>query len=335
MKRFIKPTYDASIYEGYPTINTGLDEILEVGKDSSERNVVRALLYFDLPDVSSEPADTEFYLNLYIADAKYVHRYSSIEAFPISTSWREGSGYVYQDVKNVSDGVSWETRDGTLSWSVPGGVFDTTVSASLTFDTIPFSSRLQIDITDIIRTVDSSTWNGIVVKFTDDAENDVTNVGNIKFFSSDTHTIFAPRIEIVRYDQTFTTGSLKPIGDTTINVVARNIKEAYTVGEQDKIYLVVRDKYPDKRFDATQRYRNQYYLPSESYYRIRDQLTDLEIFSFDAASAISCDPSGSYITLDTSGLDVNRYYDIELKVKTDSRVFFPEFKYTFKIDNDS
>lgn len=335
MKRFIKPIYDATIYAGYPTINTGLDEILEVGKDVVKREPVRALINFDTPEITAIPTGSVVYLNLYIANATAIHRYSTLDVFLVSGSWREGSGYFYQDVKNVSDGTTWLTRLTGSLWETAGGDFDNTTSASFVFTDVPRSSRVQVDITSLITSVDSANWGGLIVKFSDSAESDTTNVGNIKFFSTNTHTIFTPRIEIVQYDQTFSTGSLKPIETATINIAARNIKEAYTIGETDKIYLVVRDKYPDKRFDAVQRYRNQYYLPSESYYRIRDQLTDTEIFSFDAASAVHCDPSGSYITLDTSGLEINRYYDIELKVKTTHRVFFPEFKYTFKIDNDS
>jgi hypothetical protein len=333
MKRFIKAAYDATVYEGYPNRNTGLDEILEIGKDVELRKISRALIYFDLPtDIASQP-ETEYFLLLHIADAKYVHRYSTLEVLPISGSWREGSGYFYQDVKNVEDGVSWNTRDGTTTWSELGGDTLNTPTASFAFNDILRIANFRINVTDIIRNSDPDTWHGIMVKFSDEVETDSTNFSNIKLFSSNTHTIFSPRLESFRIEQTFVTGSLKPIANSTVSIIPRNMKEAYTLGEQDKIYLVVRDKYPDKRFDATQRYRNQYYLPSSSYYRIRDQVTDLEIFSFDAASAIQCDASGSFITLDTSGLDVNRYYDIELKVQTEQLVFFPTFKYTFRIDN--
>jgi hypothetical protein len=334
MRRFIKPAYDATIYEGYPARNTGLDEILEVGKDLERQQLTRALIKFELPDVVE---DMVYYLNLFIADAKYINRYDNLQVVPLSSPWREGSGYFYQDVKNVSDGVTWNTTNGTTAWTTPGGDFTTNISGSFTFEHIPFTSRIRIDITDIIVAAVASEdpWYGVMLKFSDETELDNTNLGNIKFFSTDTHTIFAPRIEELRDEQTFATGSLKAIPGSNVNIVPRNIKEAYTRGEVDKLYLVVRDKYPDKRFDAVQRYRNQYYLPSESYYRIRDQAADIEIFPFDVYSAINCDPSGSYIQLDTSGLDINRYYDVELKVKTDDVTFFPEFKYTFKIDNDT
>ena len=114
----------------------------------------------------------------------------------------------------------------------------------------------------------------------------------------------------------------------------RNLKQAYTRGEKKKIYLVVRDPYPDKRFDAVQRYKNTYYLPSGSFYRITDEVSGIKIHDFDQFSAISCDPTGSYIMLDTTGLDIERYYKVELKVTTDELVIFPEFNYSFKVEND-
>jgi len=77
-----------------------------------------------------------------------------------------------------------------------------------------------------------------------------------------------------------------------------------------------------------------YYLPSQSYFRIRDVAADVELFRFDAYSAINCDASGSYIILDTNGLNINRYYNIDLKIQSQNLVFFPEFNYTFKIDSN-
>ena len=177
-------------------------------------------------------------------------------------------------------------------------------------------------------------WNGIVIKFTDADETSSANMGNIKVFSGNTHTIFAPTLEIVYNNQVFITGSLKPIPSNYVTVIPRNLREAYTVGEIDKIYLVIRDPYPDKRFDNVQRYRSTYYLPSSSYYRVRDSVSGVILADFDQYSAINCDTSGSYFMLDTTMFEMNRYYTIDLKVVGNNTTFFPEFNYTFKIDND-
>jgi hypothetical protein len=247
----------------------------------------------------------------------------------------EGSGYFYQDVRNVSDGVTWENASKTQAWTTSGSDYTTTISSSYVFSAVPIED-VKINVTNLLAPVVSGSnqtpWRGLLIKFPNSDETDSTNTGNVKFFSGNTHTIFAPTIEVAWNSQTFITGSLKPIATSNVSIIPKNIKEEYFVGEIDKIYLVVRDKYPDKRFDAVQRYKTIYYLPSESYYRITDTVSGMILYDFDSYSAVDCDVSGSYIKIDTSGLDVNRYYNIDLKVKSNNLVFFPEFNYTFKVD---
>lgn len=345
MRTYLTPTQDASIYQRYPTINSGLDEILEVGKlvkSLDQDNLyasasVRSLISFDIGSTSPYPSSSRYYLKLYLANANDVHRYQKIEVYPVSRSWVEGSGYFYQDVQNVSDGISWESASINQIWTTSGSDYTTAVSGTVTLSEFPLKD-VRIDITNIIAPVISGSnttpWNGLILKFPTADEQDARNKGNIKFFSSNTHTVFSPRLEIVWSNQSFSTGSLKPIPNGKVSITPKNLKEEYTMGEIDRIYFVVRDPYPNKQYDEKQRYKNQYYLPSESYYRIVDQVSGIVLQDFDLYSAISCDTTGSYITLDTSGMDVSRYYDIELKIKRDGLVFFPNFKYTFKVDTD-
>jgi len=363
MRTFIKTTQDATIYQRFPTLNAGLDEILEVGKVIKENDTAtmyasssaRVLLMFNNIEQGTYPAEAEYYLNLYLADAKNINRYQTIEICPISSSWLEGSGYFYQNVRNVQDGVNWNVASVAnnipTSWSLAGGDFTTLITASYKFSDIPITSNVRINITDIItphieglpteEAIASGSasalvppWNGLIIKFPDADETNQNNIGNFKFFSGNTHTIFDPNIEVVWRDQLFVTGSLKRLPSSNVSIIPRNLKESYIRGEVDKIYLVVRDKYPDKRFDSVQRYKNTYYLPSESYFRIRDEVSDVELYRFDAFSAINCDASGSYIVLDTSGLNIERFYALDLKVKSGPLVFFPDFNYTFKVENN-
>lgn len=345
MKIFLLPTEDATIYQRYPRNNTGLDEILEIGKnvksfDTSRMyasSSVRALLNFDIPSNQQYPVNAKYFLNLKIANATKVNRYQELEVYPISASWVEGSGYFYQDVKNSQDGVTWDSINSSVSWSNAGGDYDQTVSGSYVLSKVPIRD-IKIDVTSILAPVVSGTnvtpWHGLLVKYPDADEQDSLNKGNIKVFSSNTHTIFAPTLEVNYVDQVFITGSLKRIPNSNLSIISKNLKESYTQGEVDKVYFVVRDKYPDKRFDSVQRYRTQYYLPSESYFRIRDEVSDIVLYDFDQYSAISCDPSGSYMVLNTSQLEPNRFYTVDLKIKSGSLVFYPEFKYTFRVDAD-
>lgn len=345
MRTFLSATQDATIYQRYPTINTGLDEILEVGKlvksldgDNMYASAsTRILINFDIPSQQQYPTSSKYYLKLHIANAKNVKRYQKLEVYPVSRSWIEGSGYFYQDVENAEDGVTWRDANESEYWAVSGSDYVTTVSGSYTLAKVPIED-ISIDVTDIIAPVVSGSneypWNGLLVKFPDTDETSSINKGNIKVFSSNTHTVFSPKLEVVWNDQDFVTGSLKPLRNSSVSIIPRNLKEGYTLGEVDKVYLVVRDKYPDKRYDAIQRYRSTYYLPTSSYFRITDQTSGVVLYDFDQYSSISCDPTGSYFMLDTSAFDVNRYYTIDIKIKSGSLSFFPEFNYTFKVDAD-
>lgn len=345
MRTFVLVDKDATIYQQYPTINTGLDEIIELGKIKESTNqlsaytasAARILLNFDV-GLGYFTSSANYYLNLFLANAVNVNRYQQIEVYPISRSWEEGSGYFTQDVRNVSDGATWQKASLSVSWSLSGSDYVTTPSASYILSKAPIQD-VRIDITNIVRQVVSGSnttpWNGLILKFPNADETSQTNVGNIKFFSSNTHTIFAPKLEVVWNDQVFNTGSLKAIPNGKVSIIPRNLKESYMSGEIDKIRLVVRDPFPDKKFDSTQRYKSTYYLPSESYFRIKDKVSDVVIYDFDQYSAVSCDSSGSYFILDTSWLDINRYYTVDLKIKQGNLVFFPSFEYTFRIDKNA
>lgn len=345
MRTFLPISQDSTIYERYPNFNTGLDEIIEVGKIIKPLDGIgkyasgstRILLNVDIPIQNQYPTNSLYYLQLKIANAKNVNRYQTLEVYPVSGSWVEGSGYFYQDVKNVGNGVTWNVASSLVSWSLAGADYTSSISASYQFTKVPIED-VRINITNILQPVVSGSntleWNGLIIKFPTADEQDTSNTGNIKFFSSNTHTIFSPRIEVLYNDQTFITGSLKSIPNGSVSIIPKNLKDAYTISEVDKVYLVVRDKFPDKRFDEAQRYKTKYYLPSSSYFRIKDQASGTVIYDFDQYSTINCDSSGSYIVLDTNALDIDRYYTIDLKIVSGQQVWFPEFDYTFKVDRN-
>ncbi len=326
MRTILTASKDTTIYQAYPTNNAGLDEILEIGKvvDTTEVNPsfvsasARSLMYFTLPTTQSVSATANYYLNLRLANANDVIRNQTILVYPISQSWDEGSGYFYQDIKNVNDGATWEQLSTTVSWSRYGGDFITgSTSASIALTTYPLED-LRIDVTNILRPIVSqslqSTFYGLALQFPLSDEADNQNEGNIKVFSTQTHTIHQPTLEIAWDSQTFVTGSLSAIPSLDVKIVPTNIPEIYSQGDVTRISLVVRDQYPLRSFDSTLRYKNKYYLPSSSYYSIFDIQSNTTIIPFDNFSKINCDTSGSYIVLDTSPLYKGRFYGLKVKV---------------------
>jgi hypothetical protein len=329
MRKFILPSADTTIYQAFKNNNAGLDEILEIGKvinlnvdftssTAYQSGSARTLLNFDLPTTASVPATASYFLNLKLANATNVNRNQKIIVYKVSQSWDEGSGFFYQNVKNVNDGASWTKCTSAVSWSNAGGDFLTTsTSQSISLTSYPLED-IRVDITSIIQPIVSqslqSTFYGLALQFPVADELDNNNQGNIKVFSTQTHTIHQPTLEIAWNSQTMSTGSLQAIPSLNVKIVPSNLRESYTKGDVDKVTLVVRDQYPLKSFDSTLRYKNKYYLPTSSYYSVVDVQSNTTIIPFDDYSRVNTDSTSSYLVLDTAPLYVGRFYKLKLKV---------------------
>jgi hypothetical protein len=208
MRTILTASKDTTLYQAYVNNNAGLDEILEIGKviDLSEptsstayaTGSARSLLYFELPTTASVPATASYFLNLKLANASEVKKNQQILIYQVSRSWDEGSGYFYQDIKNVEDGASWTRCTSAVSWSSAGGDFLTgSTSQSITLSSYPLQD-IRVDVTNILRPFVSqslqNTFYGLALRFPTGDEQDSTNKGNIKVFSTQTHTIHQPTL---------------------------------------------------------------------------------------------------------------------------------------------
>lgn len=333
MRKFLIPTKDTTIYQAFPVNNAGLDEILEIGKVVDTILVeplyvsasARSLLYFDLPTTQSVNATANYYLNLRLANATNIPRNQEILVYPVSRSWDEGSGFFYQNVKNVNDGATWNQCTKTVSWSLAGGDFLTgTTSASINLTSYPLQD-LRIDVTNILQPIVSQSlqgsFHGLMVTLPTADEVDADNTGNLKVFSSQTHTVHGPTLEIAWDSQAFSTGTLLPIPPTLdVKIISTNLQDTYVRGDVARVEFTVRDPYPLRSFNSTLRYKNKYYLPTTSYYSITDVQANTVIVPFDEFSKINCDANGSYIVLDTSPLYRGRFYSIKLKIASGSLI---------------
>ena len=98
----IFPLQDATLYSFYPTMNTGIDPILEVGNLNENINPVpqvsRFLVQFDQTEIEdvidNKVGGTQFSSSLkcYVANAQGVIFDTELEIYPISGSWINGSG---------------------------------------------------------------------------------------------------------------------------------------------------------------------------------------------------------------------------------------------------
>jgi hypothetical protein len=166
---------DATIYSGGTTasINTGLDEILEINKvvsnNGSVANVSRILIDFDYTFISQSiidskiPSTAKFYLNLFDATSDEVEAEQNVFVYMVSGSaWKQGTGKLDHNPV-TQDGVSYQYRDheaktpwvtgsvltdGGAWWTgSQGGQYSVSSSYALTFD----KKDLRVDVTDLVK----------------------------------------------------------------------------------------------------------------------------------------------------------------------------------------
>ena len=187
----IFPLQDATLYSGYPVMNTGIDAILELSSTYpftvANPIVARPLIQFDQSQINSvidtlNTGSTAISASLkaFISDASGVVMQSEIYAYPSSGSWNNGSGE-YLDNPSTVNGVGWEYRSnsGSNPWLTDGfeenttGSFITASPGGGNWYTASSDSRLNLeysqsfnlrtekdinmDITDIVKTWYSSS----------------------------------------------------------------------------------------------------------------------------------------------------------------------------------
>jgi hypothetical protein len=161
--------------------------------------------------------------------------------------------------------------------------------------------------------------------------------GLLQFFSRDTNTIYSPYVDVAWDDSVFRTGSLKPVSGSIQNLITLNyLKDAYKAGSLPKIYVFARDRYPLKNFQKAYQQPvmvTPKYLPTSSYYMIKDAESEEVLVGFDRYTKLSCEPNnGNYFKLQTTGLPQERYLKIFIKAEyADGTVDITDTQKVFKI----
>ena len=354
MHYFVFSEKDATIYQASGSMNTGLDEILEIRKDISPTgdtvNVSRTLIEFDLTRITREInrgiiKKPKYFLNLFDAKPQSLSVSQSLYAYPVSGSWVMGQGRV-DDNPLTTEGCSWNFRDGrTVStlWRPPisasGGNWFTgsgfEASHSLTHKT----KDIRMDVTDIVNKWISGSIanNGFIVKRSgslglittgsNDEEGNSTHFGNLSFFSSDTHTKFPPTLEVQWDDSVWSTGSLSALTSTNLEdmvLYMKGLRPEYKEKSRVKFRVVGRERFPEKTFDTTPSTLTVKYLPSGSatgdgtFYSLVDAETEDVIVPFGSGSKVSCDSQGNFFNIDLDGYQPERFYSLLFKVVSGS-----------------
>jgi len=355
MYYFIYPEVDTTLYQASGSINTGLDEILEIKKDmksdGSSVKVSRILMKFDLNEVSKSivsgqiATDAKFYLNLYDANPSDLSYSQSLWAYPVSQSWVSGEGK-FHDNPRTGEGASWYYKDGSAARTQ----WDTAITSSgATWYTASYGSQsfawgttdMRMNVTPIVNKWLDRTYpnEGFMLKRSGSVGNSDVNVdegskdrlGSFSFFSRETNTIYPPKLEVEWYDTAWNTGSLSALSSAELEDLSfymKGLRPVYKEKSKIKFRLVGRAKYPTKSYSNTaSEYLTAKYLPSGSkgsiggdgtYYSVKDALTEDVIIPFGTGSLASCDSTGNYFHLWMNGMQPERFYEFSFKVVSGS-----------------
>jgi hypothetical protein len=365
----IFPTQDTTLYSSTPVLNTGLDPICEISNNitSTSSDVARSLIQFDQTEISNIIdniiVDKQFnaYLNQYASTISGINQNTYVILSPLAQSWNNGTG-TQTDTPPVTDGASWGYSDfeNSTTWlesgSIGGYNFTSSYStlystqgggnwfstSSLNF-TQSFGLRSDKDISINISPIVTSWYsgsipnNGIISRLSPIIEfnQSTSNQPSFKYYSVDTNTIYPPQLEF-RWDDSSTvlTGSLTSsiVNELPIKVSINENDSTFHVDSINRFRVNVSPLYPTRVFQTSSLYTSLNYLPTSSYYAVKDMATNEYVINFDINyTKISSDIKGNYFDIYMSGLEPERYYSILIKTVIDNSVLVLDNDYYFKV----
>ena len=309
--------------------------------------------------------DFKSYLEVFATEHKALHSNHIVQAYAISQSWDEGTGR-FKNNPSSSNGVTWEMRTDTGSstrstWTTSSFASNSTGS-SCNFMTAgggtwwtgvnfyaetSFSNAdnldLDINVTNLVKYFSASYYQGatyptgienegFLIKKPEPTECDASSsFGELQYFSSDTHTIYPPKLTF-KWDDSSYSHSGTTLISGSIFLSLHNNKEEFQRKSKHRFRLTTRKRFPDRVFTTTSNYLNTSYLPSTSYYSVRDATTDEIIIPFDTSyTKLSADSKGMYFDLFMEGLQPERYYKLQFRVDNTDGINIYDEDYYFKV----
>ena len=308
---------DAFISSYRSSQNFGRDEILEVFRyaydSSTSLDTTRALIQFpnsSIQDVVTNLIKGSAYnasLILYLANATLPSDYT-IYGYKLKTQWDMGLGKS-ADIPITTLGCNWKSP-----WNTPGGDFDTNQEYTQNFLYLD-NKDINMDITSLVDFWynEPNANSGILLKQSNNIENNTTSSFGTKFFSMDTHTIYPPQIEL-KWDDSSYTSSLTQITTSDFVAVISNLQNEIPEGTTYTFKVRARDRFPARAFTTTSVYLVPKALPSTTYWALKDAKTEEVVIDFDTNyTKVSCNNEGNYFKMYMDGLEPERYYQIVLK----------------------
>jgi hypothetical protein len=245
-----------------------------------------------------------------------------------------------------TEGVTWNKRNTNSSWlpgsasldssgsyNGKGGMWYTGSYATQSFNYESSDINMNV-ITPLTAWISGSLPNnGFILKHDSSLENNTTDYGQLKFFSKETNTIYQPKLRIGWDDSSFSTGSLTELTADDIHITFKRLKSIYKRGSKPTIRVFGREKYPLKTYTNEYSYTDVYFLPSTTYYQIKDAITHEVVVPFSDYTKVSCDSNGNYFKLNLDSWEINRNYYIEIKTNRDGVIeYFIDKELTFIVE---
>lgn len=333
---------DATIYSEYPTMNTGMDAILDLGKGVSTfttgSSVARTLIQFDNQEIQEVidlygAVNPGYYLRLFLSEGEELPTDISIAADPVAQQWEMGTGK-HMNFPFTTNGVSWYSASINTAWTREGGAWHTGSTVTQSFGVYE-NKDINLNVTPVVNRFISGTIenNGFILRNNLPDEFTSNHHYTLSYFSRDTNTIYPPVLEVrwddSSYDQTVT-GSI--VTHDAFRISLGNNKEEYHEEEVVRFRLNVREQYPQRRFVTSSVYTEQKFLPPASYWAVMDVKDDNIVIDFDNTyTRISADAEGNYFDMYMNGLEPERYYKLLIKTKIGHSTIIFDDHYFFKI----
>jgi hypothetical protein len=358
----IFPEKSATIYSYYPTLNTGIDEILELSTFESidgNSEVSRVLIKFPTDQINDvilnkvSGSTYDAYFKGYLANASEIPLNYTIFSHPVAANWNQGTGRLGNS-PITTDGVSWEytNESGSNVWiqgnfpsgitgsyngsNIGGGTWYTASSYQSTQSFTNISTKdIEMKVTNTV-----AAWygtvipnNGFILKHSGSLEFTTASKFETKYFSANTHTIYPPYLEVRWNDFSYSTGSLTVVTSSYFAAVINNNKEEYQQDSIQRFRVAVRGLYIPTAFRTILSYGNTHALPTSSYWAIKDLDTEEMVVDYDTSyTKISCDSVSNYFDVYMNGLEPERYYKLLIKtILPTKEVIVSDKDYIFKV----
>jgi hypothetical protein len=307
-------------------------------------------------------------LQCFVATVTGLQSSTTVECYPVYGDWDMGTGR-YLDDPISTNGTSWIWRSysGSNPWLTSGypsnvtGSYNTNyapagggnwftgstnssfnsnlypISASVTFGFYE-NKDLNFNVTNAIRAryTGAISTDGFIIKQLVEFVDSKDVQPELKYFSRDTNTIYPPTLQFSWRDYSFNTGSST---QTILNTLPATLTLAQNPGtfysqSVNRFRINARPEFPVQLWETSSVYTNNFYLPTASYYAIKDLETNEYVVEFDTQfTQLSADATSSYFDVYMNGLEPERYYAILIKSNIAGTTQVFDDQYYFKVIN--